>query len=63
VDIGATMRHFEMTKAQFERLAPHLPGKAGDHGFQAKNNYAFLQGVLWILRTGAPWRDFAQTLW
>lgn len=35
----------------------HLPGKAGDCGVTATNNRLFLEAVLWIARTGAPWRD------
>jgi transposase len=46
---------------QWERLAPHLPGKKGDPGRSAKDNRLFLEGVLWIARSGAPWRDLPET--
>ena len=42
---------------QWEKIAPMLPGKASDCGVTAKNNRLFLEAVLWINRTGAPWRD------
>ena len=42
---------------QWERLAPLLPGKNSDCGVTAKDNRLFLEAVLWIARTGAPWRD------
>jgi transposase len=42
---------------QWERLAPLLPGKRSDCGVTAKDNRLFLEAVLWIARTGAPWRD------
>jgi transposase len=42
---------------QWERIAPLLPGKATDCGVTAKDNRLFLEGVLWIARTGSPWRD------
>lgn len=42
---------------QWERVAPLLPGKASDPGRTAANNRVFLEAVLWILRTGSPWRD------
>jgi transposase len=42
---------------QWERLAPLLPGKSSDCGVTAKDNRSFLEAVLWIARTGAPWRD------
>ena len=45
-----------LSDEQFERVAPHLPGKVGDPGRTA-NNRLFLEGVFWIARTGAPWRD------
>jgi transposase len=45
---------------QWERIAPLLPGKATDCGVTAKDNRLFLEAVLWIARTGAPWRDLPQ---
>jgi len=42
---------------QFERLAALLPGKIGDPGRTAANNRQFIEAVLWIARTGSPWRD------
>ena len=46
-----------ISDSQWERVAPLLPGKDGDRGRSARDNREFLEAVLWIARTGAPWRD------
>jgi putative transposase len=45
---------------QWERIAPHVPGKAGDPGRPGRNNRLFVEAVLWVARTGAPWRDLPE---
>ena len=47
---------------QWERIKDLLPGKASDRGATAKDNRLFLEAVLWIARTGAPWRDLPAEL-
>jgi len=47
---------------QWERIKEHLPGKATDRGVTAKDNRRFLEAVLWINRTGSPWRDLPEEL-
>ena len=42
---------------QFKRIAALLPGKASDPGRTAADNRLFVEAVLWIGRTGSPWRD------
>ena len=49
-----------LTDAQWERIAPLLPGKEGDPGRSGGDNRAALEGMLWIMRTGAPWRDLPE---
>lgn len=42
---------------QWGRIEHLLPGKATDCGVTAKDNRLFVESVLWIARTGSPWRD------
>ena len=46
-----------LSDSQWARVAPLLPGKAEDPGRSARDNREFLEALLWIARTGAPWRD------
>ena len=46
-----------LDQQQWERIASELPGKVGDPGATAADNRLFVEAVLWIARTGAPWRD------
>ena len=46
-----------LSNRQWKRIRPLLPGKASDPGRTARNNRLALEGILWIARTGAPWRD------
>lgn len=42
---------------QWNRIESLLPGKAGDPGRTGADNRRFVEAVLWIARTGSPWRD------
>ena len=46
-----------LSDAQWDRLAPVFPGKDGDPGRSGTDNRLFVEAVLWVARTGAPWRD------
>ena len=48
---------FVISEELWEKIAPILPGKAGDPGVTGRNNRLFLEAVFWRVRTGAPWRD------
>lgn len=49
-------RH-EVNDAQWALIAPHLPAEQGRKSRPAKPNRPMVNGMLWILKTGAPWRD------
>ena len=46
-----------LTDEQWDRIADLLPGKAGDPGRTGADNRLFVNGVLWVLRSGAHWHD------
>lgn len=50
-------RRYDLEDALWIKLEPLLPGQSGQWGGIAKDNRQFINAVLWILRTGAPWRD------
>ena len=51
------MNRRNLTNHQWEVLKDMIPGKAGDPGRSGNDNRLFLDAVLWMARTGAPWRD------
>ena len=53
-------RRLLRSDAQWEWIEELLPGKAGDCGVTAKDNRLFVEAVLWIARTGSPWRDLPE---
>ena len=46
-----------LTNAQWAKMEPRCLGKPTDPGRSGSNNRQFLEAVLWIARTGSPWRD------
>ena len=42
---------------QWERMSAHIIGDGRTRGSSGRDNRMFVEGVLWISRTGAPWRD------
>jgi transposase len=53
------MRRYELREDQWQKMAPMLPGKEGYPGRSADNRL-FVHAVLWIARSGAPWRDLPE---
>ena len=51
------MDRFVLTEAQWARMEPHCRGKQSDPGRSGADNRRFVEAVLWIARTGSPWRD------
>jgi transposase len=51
------MDRFVLTDAPWAKMEPLCLGKPGDPGRSGKDNRLFVEAVLWIARTGSPWRD------
>jgi transposase len=52
------MRHrHAISDEDWERIKDLLPGRPGQSGWLAADNRLFIDAVLWIGKTGAPWRD------
>jgi transposase len=49
-----------LSDSQGGRIKDFLPGKSSDCGVTAKANRRFVEAVLWIARTGSPWRDLPE---
>ena len=73
IELGSVENHSEMrewmccnrrmsirwvlTDAQWAKMEPHCLGKPSDPGRSGTDNRRFVEAVLWIARTGSPWRD------
>src|SRR5262245_44019244 len=51
------MHRRDLDDRQFARLAPLLPPQKPHTGHPNKDHRTMINGMLWIDRTGAPWRD------
>jgi transposase len=53
-------KRYELSDIQWRRIAALLPGKASDPGRTGGDNRLFVNGVLWVLRSGARWSDLPE---
>jgi len=49
---------YDLTDFEWSVIEPLLP--AGRRGVKPKNNRKVLNGIFWVLRAGAPWRDLPE---
>ena len=54
------MDRLVLSDAAWERMAPLIIGRPDQKGSTGRDNRMFVEGVLWIVRTGSPWRDLPQ---
>ena len=58
----STIRRYELTDAEWERFKPYIPEEqeAGSRGRPPTDSRKMLNGICWILRSGAAWRDLPE---
>jgi transposase len=54
------MRRHEITDEQWGSIKELLPGKPGDPGVTAKDNRLFMNAIMYVAKTGIPWRDLPE---
>ncbi len=50
----------DLTDKQWQKLQALLPPQKAHTGQPAHNHRRILNGILWLHRTGAPWRDIPE---
>ena len=55
------MARGDLADKHWQRLQPILPPqRSGKRGRSYKDHRRVINGILWVLRTGAPWRDLPE---
>ena len=55
------MRRYELTDQEWERIAPLLPPThSKKRGHPYKDHRPVVNGIVWVLRSGAPWEDMPE---
>ncbi len=54
------MDRLVLNDAAWERMAPLIIGRPDQKGSTGRDNRMFVEGALWIVRTGSPWRDLPE---
>ena len=50
---------YELNDYEWTAIKPMLPNKP--RGVRRVNDRCVLNGIFWVLRSGAPWRDLPET--
>lgn len=55
------LRRYELTDEEWLRIEPLLPPEnTGKQGRPRKDNRTIMNGIVWLARSGAPWRDLPE---
>lgn len=57
-DSGSAMSRYDLTDFEWRVIAPLLPNKP--RGVPRVDDRRVLNGIFWVLRSGAPWRDLPE---
>ena len=52
-----TLPHGDVSDAEWERVRPLLPPQKPHTGRPRHDHHTVLSGILWVLRSAAPWRE------
>ena len=61
LELGARIMRYELADYEWTAIKPMLPNKP--RGVPRVNDRRVLNGIFWILRSGAPWRDLPDGVW
>jgi putative transposase len=53
-------KRLALTDEHWDRAKEMVPGKDADPGRSGSNNRLFIDAVLYVLKTGVPWRDLRE---
>lgn len=57
----SSQRRYELTDAEWEQIAPFFPIRVpGTKGRPYHDIRTTVNGIVWIARSGAPWRDLPE---
>ena len=60
---GRYVMSYQLSSTQWRQVESFLPGRPGWVGVTAKDNRTFVNGVLWVLRSGRPVERPAPGVW
>src|SRR4051794_6417481 len=55
------MDRLVLSDEQWGKVSGVIIGRPDQRGSTGRDNRMFVEGVLWIVRTGSPWRDLPET--
>lgn len=57
----STVRRYEVTDDEWAKITPYIPeAKEGSRGRPPADARKMLNGICWIMRSGAAWRDLPE---